>query len=79
VKSPFASILVGANEEIQEKPIRINRQPFQSWLVHLKAVDPQSAKTVLLHGPQVKERAIELMDLNRFSSLEEFKKSGGKN
>ncbi len=79
VKSPFPSILVGANEEIQERPIRINRQPFQSWLVHLKAVYPQTAKSVLLHGSQVKDRAIELMDLNRFTSLEEFKKSGGKN
>jgi hypothetical protein len=45
----------------------------------LKAVDPQTAKSVLLHGSQVKDRAIELMDLNRFTSLEEFKKSGGKN
>lgn len=77
VKSPFQAILVQSNEEVQERPIKINRQPYQSWLVHLKAVEPELAKTVLLTGNQVVAKANELMDLNRFTSLEEFKKSGG--
>ena len=79
LKAPFQSVLVNANEDIQERPIRINRKPYESWLVHLKAVDSQAARQVLLHGDQVQTRAIELMDLNRFTSLEEFKKSGGNN
>jgi glycine cleavage system H protein len=77
VKSPFQAILVGSNEEIQERPIKINRQPYQSWLVHLRATQPDLAKASLLSGDTVIAKANELMDLNRFTSLEEFKKSGG--
>lgn len=77
VKSPFESVLICSNEEIQERPIKINRQPYESWLVHLKAVRPELAKSVLLTGDAVVSKANELMDLNRFTSLEEFKKSGG--
>ena len=65
------------SEEIQERPIKINRQPYQSWLVHLRATQPDLAKASLLSGDAVIAKANELMDLNRFTSLEEFKKSGG--
>jgi glycine cleavage system H protein len=77
VKTPFPSTLVKANEAISERPIKINRQPFESWLVHLKAECPEQAKEGLLSGAQVSVRALELMALNRFTSLEEFKKTGG--
>ena len=77
LKTPFPSTLVKANDEIAERPIRINRNPFDSWLVHLKAFNDDQAEGVLVKGEQVLSRAIELMDLNRFTSLEEFKKVGG--
>jgi glycine cleavage system H protein len=77
VRSPFQSILIESNEPVQEKPFKINRQPYESWLVHLRAVDPVNAKSHLLTGDQVIAKANELMDLNRFTSLEEFKKTGG--
>ncbi len=77
VKTPFSSTLVASNDEIAERPIRINREPFQSWLVHLKAEHSEQAKAVLISGAAVSVRALELMDLNRFTSLEEFKKTGG--
>jgi glycine cleavage system H protein len=77
VRSPFEAILIESNEPVQEKPFKINRQPYESWLVHLKAVHPDQAKENLVTGEAVIARANELMDLNRFTSLEEFKKSGG--
>ena len=77
VKTPFSSTLVKSNDEVAERPIKINREPFESWLVHLKAERPQQAKALLIAGDQVSARALELMDLNRFTSLEEFKKTGG--
>jgi hypothetical protein len=45
----------------------------------LKATQPDLAKATLLSGDGVITKANELMDLNRFTSLEEFKKSGGDN
>lgn len=77
IKTPFQATLVHANDEIAERPIRINRKPFESWLVHLEAKYPAQVIASLLKGEQVLPRAIELMDLNRFTSLEEFKKTGG--
>ena len=79
LKAPFQSILVNAHEEIQERPVRINRKPYESWLVHLKALHPETVSQTLFHGEALTARAIELMNLNRFTSLEEFKKSGGNN
>ena len=77
VKTPFSSTLVKSNDEVAERPIKINREPFESWLVHLKAEHPEQTKALLIAGDQVSARALELMDLNRFTSLEEFKKTGG--
>ena len=77
VKAPFDATLILANEEVQERPVRIIRKPYESWLVHLRAHDPQRAQESLLSGQRVIERATELMDLNGFTALEEFKKSKG--
>lgn len=77
VKAPFPCLLTCANEEIQERPIRINKKPYESWLVHLEPLDLEGAKRQLLYGMPVILRAQELMDLNRFTSLEEFKAHGG--
>ena len=77
VKAPFDATLTLANEEVQERPIRIIRKPYESWLVHLTAHDPKQAQESLLSGELVLKRALELMDLNAFTSLEEFKKGKG--
>lgn len=77
VRTPFAAIVTAANEPVQERPIKINRAPLESWLVHLRAVEPDEARQTLLPGQTIEARALELMDLNRFTSLEEFQKTKG--
>jgi glycine cleavage system H protein len=77
VKTPFSSTLIRSNDEMAERPIRINKGPFENWLVHLKAEHPEKAKELLITGEAVSDRALELMELNRFTSLEAFKKTGG--
>ena len=77
VRTPFASIVTAANEPVQERPIKINRVPLESWLVQLRAIHPDEARQSLLPGHSIEARALELMDLNRFTSLEEFQKTKG--
>jgi glycine cleavage system H protein len=77
VRTPFASIVTAANEPVQERPIKINRVPLESWLVQLRAIHPAEARQSLLPGNSIEARALELMDLNRFTSLEEFQKTKG--
>lgn len=77
VRTPFAAVLTAANEELCERPIRICRKPYESWLVHLKALEPDGVNQVLISGQDVTSRALELMDLNAFEDLEAYKKSKG--
>jgi glycine cleavage system H lipoate-binding protein len=73
VRTPFACEIAETNEPLTESPMRINQQPFQNWLVKLKVPNLADAHALLLQGPVVTTRAIELMDLNQIESFADFK------
>lgn len=73
VRAPFACEITEINEPLTEAPMRINQQPFQSWLVRLNVPSPAAAHAMLLHGPEVTARAIELMELNQMDSFADYK------
>ena len=72
VRTPFACEISDINEPLAESPMRINQQPFQSWLVRLKVPSLADAHGMLLQGDAVSARAIELMDLNQIHSFADF-------
>lgn len=69
VRTPFACEIAEINEPLTESPTRINRQPFESWLVRLKVPNLSDAHALLLQGSAVVTRAVELMELNQMDVL----------
>ena len=69
VRTPFACQIAEINEPLTESPTRINRQPFESWLVRLKVPNLSDAHALLLQGSAVVTRAVELMELNQMDVL----------
>lgn len=65
VRTPFSCEIAEINEPLTESPTRINQQPFESWLVRLKVPSLSDAHALLLQGPAVVTRAVELMELNQ--------------
>lgn len=74
VRTPFDATIVQTNPEPESRPALINRDPFGTWLVHLRAVNHDEAMSVLMHGDQIEPRAETLMDLFNFKSLETYAK-----
>ena len=71
VRTPFDCEIAEINEPLTESPTRINEQPFESWLVRLKVPSLSDAHALLLQGPAVVTRAVELMELNQMDAFAE--------